>query len=291
MGEVPIDELRKLLVKELELAGPAEPVESIQEIAVPGPGDDIPVRLYRSATRPLGVVVYLHGGGWALGTLDHVDVICRSLANLTGCAVASVEYALAPERRFPAGLEDAYAATVWAAEYAHALGAEVVDLAIAGDSAGGNLAAAVALLARDRGYPQLRHQTLIYPVLDHGFDTPSHRAYRDGYWLTQEELQWCWATYLPSLAHAADPLASPLRADSLTGLPPAFILTAEFDPLRSEAESYAARLQASGVPVRLTCYTGLIHGFLICGRYISQVRPALEQIAAEIVTALSQRLD
>jgi acetyl esterase len=222
----------------------------------------VPVRIYRpSAERPLPTMVYFHGGGWVLGSVEVYDGTVRDLANAAGCLVVSVDYRLAPEHKFPAAADDAYAATRWVAEHADEIGADPARLAVGGDSAGGNLAAAVTLMARDRGGPALAYQLLIYPVTDQAFETPSYHENAEGYGLTRAQMMWFSAHYLRTPADADDPLASPLRAPSLRGLPPALVVTAGYDPLRDEAEQYAERLRADGVDVRVERYPGLIHGF------------------------------
>lgn len=240
-----------------------EPVHAVRDLAVPGPGGTINVRLYHpSAAQDLPLVVFFHGGGFVICDLETHDPLCRSLARASGCAVASVEYRLAPETRFPGPLEDCYAATRWLADHARDIGVDAARLAVCGDSAGGNLAAAVALLARDRGGPNLRHQALIYPVTDLGCDSASSRELAVGYMLTRDMMRWFAECYLGDPSRAADPLASPLKATDLAGLPPATVITAEFDPLRDEGEAYAARLRAAGVPVVARRYLGMLHGFL-----------------------------
>jgi acetyl esterase len=238
------------------------PIHSVSETSVPGPAGPVPLRIYRpNATARLPLIVFYHGGGFVLCDLDSHDALCRSLANATGFAVASVAYRLAPEARFPEPLEDCYAALVALVARAAEWGFDADRVAVCGDSAGGNLAAAVALLARDRGGPRLRHQGLIYPVTDAGCDTASMRELATGYMLSREIMQWFWNCYLARAADAADGRASPLRAKDLGGLPSATIVTAEFDPLRDEAEAYADRLRAAGVPVVGRRYLGMIHGF------------------------------
>jgi acetyl esterase len=238
------------------------PIHSVSETSVPGPAGPVPLRIYRPGATPrLPLIVFYHGGGFVLCDLDSHDALCRSLANATGFAVASVAYRLAPEARFPEPLEDCYAALVALVGRAAEWGFDADRVAVCGDSAGGNLAAAVALLARDRGGPRLRHQGLIYPVTDAGCDTASMRELATGFMLSREIMQWFWNCYLASAADGADGRASPLRAKDLGGLPPATIVTAEFDPLRDEGEAYADRLRESGVPVVGRRYLGMIHGF------------------------------
>jgi len=250
---------------------------------IPGPQGSLRIRHYRpSAAAVLPVVVFFHGGGWVMGSIETHDGYCRQLANASGWAVVSVDYRLAPEHKFPAGLEDAHAATSWVSEHAAEIGVDPQRITVAGDSAGGNLAAAVPLLARDRGGPGLRFQLLLYPVLDHHFDTPSYRANATGYHLTRDAMIWSWGHYLHSPRDGALPYASPLRADDLSGLPAALVMTAEYDPLRDEGEAYAARLHAAGVPVTLKRYDGLIHGFARRTNVLDRAREALQDVAAAL---------
>ncbi len=270
-----------------ELAGPPEPVASVEDRRISGPAGQIAVRVYRPPDRgALPVLVYLHGGGWVIGNLETVDVPVRALVNRAGCVAVSVDYRLAPEHKFPTPLEDCYAATRWVAENANALGVDLDRIAIGGDSAGGNLAAAVALAMRDRGGPRLAFQLLIYPVTDFNLDSGSYRANGDGYLLTRSGMEWFWSHYLHSPADGERPYASPLRAADLHGLPPALVITAEFDPLRDEGEAYAGRLAGSGVPVTLKRYDGMIHGFFQLGGMLSQGRRAVDDVAAALRAAL-----
>jgi acetyl esterase len=243
--------------------GPGEPVADLRERAVPGPGGDIPVRFYVPGGKgPFPVLVFFHGGGWVVGSLETADFYCRAVTNAAGCVVASVNYRHAPEHKFPAAAEDAFAATQWIASNAASLNIDPARLAVGGSSAGGNLAAVAATMARDRGGPALRCQVLSVPVMDFNFETASYRENADGYGLTRAAMQWFWNHYLASRADGAHPHASPLRAKDLRGLPPAFITTAEYDPLRDEGAAYARRLRDSGVPVEHRDYAGMVHMFL-----------------------------
>ena len=241
-----------------------ELVARVEDLSIPGPTGDIPVRLYSpNPDAQLPTLVYFHGGGWVLGDLDSHDPLCRALANRAQAAVVSVDYRLAPEHRYPAAAEDAYAAALWLAEHGADWGADPTRIAVVGDSAGGNLAAVAALMARDHGAPPLRAQALIYPVTNCDFGVESYRLNGDGsVGLSEDAMRWFWRCYTRSPAEAAEPYASPLRADTLLGLPPALVITAEYDPLRDEGEAYAARLERSGVPAELVRYDGVIHGFV-----------------------------
>ena len=247
----------------IALQGDPVALASVADRTVPGPAGEIPVRVYTPAGEgPLPVVVYFHGGGWVIGDLEVVDRPCRQLADAAGAIVVSVDYRLAPEHVYPAAFDDCYAATAWVAEHAGAIGADTGRLAVAGDSAGGNLAAAVSLAARDRGGPAIAAQLLIYPVTDFNFGTPSYTENADGYILTRASMTWFWAHYLGAQELDKDPYACPLRADSLAGLPAAYVATSEFDPLRDEGEAYAAALEQAGVPVTAKRFDGQLHGFL-----------------------------
>ena len=262
-------------------AAPAAPVHAVEDRVA----DGVPVRIYRpSARRPLPTLVYFHGGGWVLGSVDLYDTTVRDIANASGWMVVSVEYRMAPEHRFPAAVDDAYAATRWVAEHAGEIGADPAHLAVGGDSAGGNLAAAVTLMARDRGGPNLAYQVLIYPVTDHSFDTPSYKENAEGFGLTRSQMMWFSGQYLCSPADADDPLASPLRAASLRGLPPALVITAGYDPLRDEAERYGERLKEAGVAVQVERYPGMIHGFFGMTGSIDAAKTAIDGVGEALRT-------
>jgi acetyl esterase len=267
---------------------PGEPVARVENRTVPGPAGPIPVRIYAPETgRSLPVVAYFHGGGFVYCGLDTHDGTCRALANASGCAVVSVDYRLAPENRFPAAAEDAFAATRWIAESGAEIGVDPRRLAVAGDSAGGNLAAVVPLMARDRGGPPLAFQLLVYPIADFAFDTDSYRENAEGYLLTEKMMRSFWHHYLGDEADGAHPYASPLRAEELGALPPALVLTAEFDPLRDEGEAYAARLARAGVPTTLRRYDGMFHGFFSMGHAIDRAREAMAEAGEALRRALA----
>jgi acetyl esterase len=272
-------------------AAPPE-VAGVESVRAPGPAGAIPIRLYRplgaGAEERLPALVYFHGGGWTFGDLDTHDVICRELANLARCAVASVDYRLAPEHKFPAAVEDAVAATGWVAREARALGLDPGRIAVGGDSAGGNLAAVVALAARDAGGPALAMQLLIYPATDMAADAPSHREFADGYVLTRDAILWSRANYLRSPDDLADWHASPLRAPDLSRLPPAYVVTCGFDPLRDEGQAYAERLRAAGVPVTYECFEGMVHGFVTMGGAIAAAHHALYRCAQGLRQAFAR---
>ncbi len=249
------------------LFGPRQDVGSIEEVEVAG----VPVRLYTPPSPPGwgGMVVYFHGGGWVIGSLDTHDGLCRAVANRAGCRVAAVGYRLAPEHPFPAAVHDSWTVTRWAFGQAPLV-------AVAGDSAGGNLAAVMALRARNAGL-RLAHQVLIYPVIDADLDRPSYRAKATGYGLSRATMGWYWEQYLAG-ADAHQPDASPLRSPSVAGLAPALVMVCEHDPLRDEGVAYAERLAEAGVPVRLSEYTGMIHGFARMPAVIDRARDALNEV-------------
>jgi acetyl esterase/lipase len=283
-----VAEARVALAAMAALQGEPQSVARVENRALPGPAGEIPVRIYSPAGHaPLPVLVYFHGGGWVLGNLDSHDGVCRSLANAAGCIVVSVDYRLAPEHKFPAAADDSYHATLWVAANAAAIGGDPNRVAIGGDSAGGNLTAVVALIARDRGKPALVHQLLIYPATDAAYDTASCRENAAGYFLTKDAMHWFWNHYLPSTDRGREPYASPLRAESLQGLPPALVITAEFDPLRDEGEAYAARLREAGVPVTLTRYDGMVHGFFGMGALLDQAKTAVAEAAGALRAAFA----
>lgn len=264
MHQRPLSELRQ--PRERIGGGDEQPVGSVQDRWIDSAGRRLRVRLYAppDAGTGLPLLVLFHGGGFVFGSIEgNYDHASRVLCARAHCLVLSVEYRLAPEDKFPAATDDAYAALQWAALHAGELGADADRLFVVGGSAGGNLAAVTALRARDEHGPRLRGQVLFYPVTD--FPDPptaSAREFAQGYYLTQADMRWFWAQYLHDPAQAAHPYAAPLRAPSLRGLPPALVITAEYDPLRDEAEHYAQRLRDEGVPVTLSRYEGMVHGFL-----------------------------
>ena len=282
-----VEDLRlasNLMVKEWAGSGPT--VANVEDRLVPGPACQIPIRVYTPEGRgPFPVLVYFHGGGFWVGSIETEDSSCRLLTNAVGCTVVSVEYRLAPEHKFPAAAEDCYAATRWVAENVDTINADRSRIAVSGASAGGNLAAVVALMARDRGTPRLIYQLLMYPVINYAFDTPSYQENAEGYMLTKDVMMWCWSFYLRTGADGRNPYASPLRAKDLSGLPPAMVITAEYDPLRDEGEAYAARLRQAGVPVVCKRQAGAIHG----GLPPEMAQEMTEEAVAALRSAFSPR--
>lgn len=257
-------------------------IARVEDHRVPSSDGALHLRLYCDTEYPFAAILYLHGGGWVLGGLDESDLFARELAGQTGCAVLSVDYRLAPEAPFPAALDDCYAALCWTKEKEQALFGGALPIILLGDSAGGNLATVVAGLAAERGGPAVSAQVLAYPITDANLDTLSYREFAEGPLLTRELMSWFWDHYLPEREKRSDQLASPLRSTSLAGAPPAFILTAENDPLRDEGEAYADALRGAGVAVTLRRYDGQIHGFLTMVGMFDGTEAALQDIDAFI---------
>ncbi len=260
------------------------PVEFVRNLGIPGPRGEIPIRVYRPDVQDAPVVVFYHGGGWTLGTLNSIDGVCRELANRADCAVVSVDYRLAPEHPFPAGVDDAVATLDWVAEHAATFGGDPNRLGVAGTSAGGNLAAVVALHAREFDGPTLSHQSLLYPITNHAFDTDSYDENGDGPLLTRADMEWFWNHYLRSPIDGWNPFASPLLADDLSGLPPATVVTAGHDPLRDEGIAYAERLDDAGVVVEHDHYPGMTHGFLSLTDDVTTADEAMDSVAESLRT-------
>lgn len=264
--------------------GAREDVRRVEDRNIPGPAGEIPIRIYRGSSQtPAPGMVFFHGGGWVVCGLDTHDVICRAIANRAGATVVSVDYRLAPEHKFPAAVDDAYAATCWVAANAAELDIDPLRITVGGDSAGGNLATVVSMRARDQRGPAIACQALVYPVTDLGsLDTPSYEEFAEGCNLTRAMMVWFRNHYLASDGDGLHPEASPLRASNLRGLPPALILTAECDPLRDEAEAYAARLEAADVEVLLQRYAGMIHPFFSMSGVIPQAQDAFNAVARTV---------
>jgi acetyl esterase len=269
---------------------PAKPeVASVCDRAIPAPHGSIPVRYYRPLHSkpgdPLPVLVYFHGGGHTIGCLETHDTLCRELANHTPCAVIAVDYRLAPEHKFPAAVDDCVAATRWVAAEAAALGVDAKRIAVGGDSAGGNLAAVTALALRESGGPELRFQLLVYPITDQFLNTSSHKTFAEGYLLTRRDMLYYRRNYLRGPDDYGDWRASPQRSANFSRLPAALVITAGFDPLCEEGKAYADALAAAGVPVRYTCYEGMIHGFFMMGGIMDASNQAVAEAAAALAKA------
>ena len=270
--------------------GPA--MASVAEQSIPGPGGDIGLRIYRPTTgEQPGAIVFYHGGGWVIGDLDTHDEVCRRIAATSALAVVAVDYRLAPEHPFPAAVDDAWAALQWVADHRQAVtGRTDAGLAVCGDSAGGNLAAVVAIMARDRPKAEvdLAAQLLVYPAVDMRWSGyPSLEENAEGYVLTMEGMRWFRDRYLPTSGGIEDWRASPILADDLSGLPPALIITAEYDPLRDEGKAYADALAAAGVEVEHTMYPGMVHIFFQLGPDVDAATQAVDQVAAAAVAHLA----
>jgi acetyl esterase len=274
-----------------ELRVPA--VAEVRQQEIPGPAGPLAVRLYTPRGQgPFPLMVFFHGSGFVVCSLDTHDAMCRNLAAGSGCLVASVDYRLAPEHRFPAAPEDCLAATRWLAPHAAELGADRGRVLVAGDSAGGNLATVTALRIRDEGGPALIGQLLIYPVTDHvDADYHSYVENAEGYGLTTDGMRWFWRHYLGNAADAAHPHAAPMRAANLAGLPPALIVTAQYDPLRDEAEAYGERLRLAGVPVEIRRWNGVNHGFFFVPGLVDRASAAIDEATAWVrrITATDRR--
>ncbi len=295
MGAPSLEEFSPLEARDLldGLLGRDEPsiqIASVQERTIDGPGGDLPVRIYDprpDESRP--VVCYLHGGGWTIGSLDSHDPSCRKLAAETGYVVVGVDYRLAPEHPFPAALEDSYAALEWLADEAAAIGGDPDRIVLAGDSAGGNLAAATALLARHRDGPSIAYQLLLYPVTGDPTETDSYEENAEGYFLTTAEMEWFRDHYLERDVDELHLLVAPRLARDLSGLPPATVVTAGFDPLREDGAAYADRLEAAGVPVTYRNYPDVIHGFMAMLEEpvdLTRAHEAYADVAADLADAL-----
>ncbi len=284
-------QLRGVIRERVQRPVQPEPVGRVLDQTVPGPAGDIRIRIYSPTTSsgPVPVVVFAHGGGFVFCDLDSHDELCRAMTNGIGAVVVSVDYRLAPESPWPAAAEDVYAVADWAARQAEALGGDLTGLVVAGDSAGGNLAAVTGLLARDRGRPGIACQLLLYPVLAADFGTVSYQHFGKGYFNTAAAMAWYWDQYVPNLADRSNPYASPLQA-RLAGLPPAVVVTAGFDPLCSEGEAYTKALAAESVTAIHRHHPGAIHGFMtmagldICTR-------ARKQAWADISALMSRSLE
>ncbi len=266
------------------------PVAKVEETTIAGPAGEIPIRIYwPTADGPLPVLVFYHGGGWVTGNLDTSDSLCGRISNRARAVVVSVDYRLAPEHRYPAAVDDSYAALEWVSRNAERLDVDASHVAVGGCSAGGNLAAAVALMARDRTGPGLACQVLIYPatnLLD--LTTPSHQNFADGYGMTRDHIEFFRDSYLPEVPDRRNPYASPLLAESLEDLPPAIVITAGFDVLRDEGIAYAERLEAAGVPTIHANFPSMIHGFIAMDRLFGEAEEAIHQASAALSEAFGR---
>lgn len=293
LGEGSPDESREIFAKTTSLLGlPAPAVAKISEVQIPGPNGDIRSKIIfpkspAARSDSLPILIYYHGGGWVIGSPEtHIGETCF-YASEANCIVVIPDYRLAPEHPFPAAPTDCYAVLEWVAENAHDIGGDANKIALAGDSAGGNLSAVVAQMARDRNGPRLALQLLIYPATRMGATTQSYKDFNEGYFLTGQAMDWFFNHYLKQPAQWDDPMASPLLAKDLTGLPPAYIMTAGFDPLRDEGKAYADRLREAGVPIDYVCYEGQIHGFVSMAGALDEGKQFLREAAAVLRKAFT----
>jgi len=285
MSTLSVAGARELLTELFAPPDEPESVGAVRNFTIDGPAGGIPVRIYTpEGEGPFPVFVYLHGGGWVLGNLETHDPTCRALTNATDHVVVSVDYRRAPEHPFPAAPEDCYAAVQWVAENPNAVHGDPSRLVVGGDSAGGNLAAAVAQVARDHDGPDIAYQVLIYPATNHAFDTASYEENAEGYFLTRSDMEWFWDHYLAHEFSGQNPYASPLQARSLDELPPATVLTCGFDPLRDEGAAYATRLDDAGVSVTHRHYEEMIHGFasMLVEPDLDHAREAIADIGRDL---------
>lgn len=289
------EQARKVYREHRAFSQPEAPaVGHVRDLMAEGPHGAIPLRLYQplipmdEGTDRLPALVFLHGGGWTIGDIETYDTFCRQLANGAGCAVVSVDYRLAPEHRFPAAVDDSIAAVRWIHAHADALGIDAARIAVGGDSAGGNLAAVVAIDARDNGGPRLAFQLLIYPATDMRRLAASHAANGQGYLLTSDVLRYFHDHYIDDRRHDLDWRASPLLHADLSRLPPALVLTAGYDPLLDEGLMYAQRLSEAGTRTAYICFSRQIHGFITMGKVIDEANAAVELCAAQLRSALAR---
>lgn len=270
----------------IPLEAAPEAVGSLTARSIPGPGGLMAIRIYRPKDALRAAVVYFHGGGWVLGSLESADASCRILANRSRCVVISIDYRLAPETKFPGAVDDAYAATKWVADNAAELRIDPTRIAVGGASAGGNLAAAAALVAREKGGPKIAFQLLTVPVTELSARASSYQEFAEGFGLSRADMQWFGLHYVRTPADADDPRASVLRAD-LHDLPPAFVITAECDPLRDDGEAYAEKLRALGIAARYKRYPGMFHGFMSFPGVLPEAAEAFEDAGSALREALA----
>lgn len=290
LGTLPIEIARRQIdSRYAQMRTPLSPVGSIRDIQIPGPGGDIPLRIYTpSGNGPFPLVVYFHGGGWVLFGLDSYDSICTHLCSESRCIIVSVAYRLAPENKFPAASDDCLSATEWVFKHAVSLNGDPVKVVVAGDSAGGNLAAVTALRLRDTNGPELAGQIMIYPATD--YYEPGTRSYHelgDDYILTRKDMVWFWQQYITDPGDASNPYAAPLKASSFAGLPPAMILVSGYDLLLDEGLAYAGKLKKAGVPVKISVYEEMMHGFLSYLGILKQAKTAIEEISSWIIQTVN----
>lgn len=277
---------RATFVALMQLVGPKDlPIGRVEDLSIPAPHGTIPVRVYSpvsGGSAPLPALIYFHGGGFVIGDLDTHDGLCRMFANEAVCRVIAVHYRLAPEHKFPAAADDAYAALVFAKANASRLGIDPNAIAVGGDSAGGNLAAVVAQMAKEKGGPKLVYQMLLFPVTQIGGETKSLNAFAEGYFLEKKALEWFYASYITKGQNSGDPKLSPLEAKDLRGLPPAFVMLGGFDPLHDEGLSYAQKLREAGVPVTIDDHADMVHCFVYLQAVVPQAVQAMKTASAAL---------
>ncbi|HZU74856.1 MAG TPA: alpha/beta hydrolase [Acidimicrobiales bacterium] len=287
VSQLSVEEARQGYDAIAAFGGTAPELASVVDRSIPGPAGEIPIRVYRpQGDGPFPTVVFFHGGGWVIGSLDSHDPLARHLAALTPAVTVAVDYRLAPENPFPSAADDAWAATSWVAANGEELGSDTSRLALAGDSAGGNLVAVTSQRARLEGGPDIAFQLLIYPTLDASLEHPSITENAEGPFLTRRTMEWFFQHYTGGQADASDPRLSPLSAPDLSGLPPALILTAECDPLRDEGEAYGRRLEEAGVTAKVHRYDGMAHVFLQLAGVVPQGAEAIQECAVALRSAL-----
>jgi len=289
MWELSAAEARATFVGLMQLVGPKDvPIGKTENLNVPGPGGPIPVRIYSpvaAGSEPLPVLIYYHGGGFVIGDLDTHDGLCRMFANEAGCRVVAVNYRKAPEHKFPAAADDAYAVLAYVEANATRLGIDANSIAVGGDSAGGNLAAVTAQTAKEKGGPKLDLQLLLFPVTQIGGETSSLNEFAVGYFLERKGLEWFYANYVPTGVDKNDPKLSPLRAKDLSGLPAAYIMLGGYDPLHDEGQQYADKLRAAGVPVTVADYPDMVHCFFYLQTVLPQALEAVKKASAALKKA------
>jgi acetyl esterase len=291
MSEAGAPAAREIFVALMQLVGPKDvPVGKTENLTVPGPAGAIPIRVYTPVAAgrdPLPALIYYHGGGFVIGNIETHDGLCRMMANEGAFRVISVDYRLAPECKYPAAIDDAFAALAWVQSNAADIGVDANRIAVGGDSAGGALAAQVALLAKTKGALPLACQMLLFPVTQVGEETSSLREFAVGYFLEKETLDWFYDSYLPDGVDKSDPKISPLRARDLAGLPPAYVMLGGYDPLHDEGAQYADRLRAAGVKVTVADYPSMVHCFVYMQSFLPQAHEALASAAKTVGTILT----
>jgi acetyl esterase len=294
-SKLSVDQNRTLYLERGALTQPAPPqIARVENLLIDGPGGPIRARLYVSAPaqsfeKPSAVLVFFHGGGWVIGDLETHDTLCRQLAVAADVAIVSVDYRLAPENPFPAAVDDAIAATYWVHQHASSLGLDPTRIAVGGDSAGGNLAAVVAITARDRGDLPIAFQLLVYPATEMGQDSPSYKANGEGYLLTADTMAYFHDQYIVAPEQDLDWRAAPLLAKDLSGLPPALVVTAGYDPLRDQGLAYAERLSEAGTKASYVVFERQTHGFILMGKVIDEANLAVALCGAALKQALASR--